>query len=45
MAGCMWVAGIADLLPVVSGVLVDKSLIINDVSFSSIGLSFSTMEA
>jgi hypothetical protein len=36
---------VAGLLPVVSSVLESKSLIINDVSFSNIGFSFSTMEA
>jgi hypothetical protein len=34
----MGVAGIAGLLPVVSGVLGSKLLIINDVSFSGIGV-------
>ena len=34
-----WVAGFAGLLPVVSGVWVDNSLIINGVSFSGNGAS------
>jgi hypothetical protein len=38
MMTIMGVAGIAGLLPVVSGVLVYKLLIINDVSFSGIGV-------
>ena len=35
--GVSWVAGFADLLPVVSGVLTSNSLTINDVSFSGNG--------
>ena len=39
------VSGFAGSLPVVSCVFWSNSLIINDISFSNIGLTFSTMEA